>query len=52
MSLAFGKKAIIIMEEGSDPPSGLKWTDRIEYKSYKHLEESLVEKLPKALGIK
>jgi len=51
LSLAFGKKTIVIMEDGQKPPSDLTRTDIVFYHSYKDLEDKLKEKIPKVLVI-
>ncbi|MBM4053089.1 MAG: hypothetical protein FJ264_00150 [Planctomycetes bacterium] len=49
MSLAFGKKTIIIMECGEELPSDLIRTETIFYRDYKDLEEQLKVKIPQVL---
>ncbi len=49
MSLAFGKKTIIIVEYGQELPSDLIRTETIFYKDYKDLEEQLKAKIPQVL---
>lgn len=49
MSLAFGKKTIIIMEYGQKLPSDLIRTETIFYQDHKDLEEQLKAKIPQVL---
>lgn len=49
MSLAFGKKTIIIIEYGHKLPSDLIRTETIFYQDYKDLEEQLKAKIPQVL---
>ncbi len=50
MSLAFGKKAVIIMRTGQKPPSDLSRTEIVFYSTPDDLENKLAEKIPKVVG--
>lgn len=51
MALAFGKKTIITMKRGPEPPADLRGKVIILYDSYTSLEDNLTKLLPKELGI-
>ena len=46
MSKAFGKKTIIIMKAGQEPPSDLRSKVNIPYSSHKQLKDELIRLLP------